>query len=674
MVSVELIDTTIRATDRVDNVSEVETVGWDEPAPSLPVPIQLDRAVTGRATELSTTAAFPEIESEETTASPRQIEAGTSAALDDGSFTVHAEGPINTHFRFDGTATVTFTENDVLRLSFDQPTVVTIGFVSRISYPRHTITVPRTPDGVATGLSHFAAAVQERDARRTANMNLRHPPRLAYGDELDVPDAVGDHVPETGLVLRLPPKLDYLVPAAPLAYFLGARIELDEGPEPALATRTGSILLEFGTHPGYQYAVAGLLRRAFLLEMLVRYDQHSSANPIDLGLLSALDADTDAVRELADPERLEALLALDFDRISDGLPEWHFASFVEPTFENVRALPYLVRNVSAIYLPEAGLPDHHRAADHDPHRRVPETIPERVRAGGPHGSSIAWLCDDPPPAETMFLPDPDGYEHTPRYLDRADDAESVVVVGGPDTDAAIVSALRSQYESYTAETVSVEVHETITRADLATLFETGADFVHFVGDVADGFSCADGTLAPAELDRSNVRLCLLDGPDGRATGLECVRRGSAAGIVRDGHGRPLDAETRERLVGLLTRGLTLDQAVRYATVPGSATSFRAVGDAFLQLTQSMKLYATPATIEPVGTARFEVQAHVHIPHTGFIWRPELNDVPSEFCNRSVHFTASGPELDTLVETQNIVPIVDGIARWDDRKPLFYPLL
>ncbi|ELZ12160.1 hypothetical protein C479_05113 [Halovivax asiaticus JCM 14624] len=676
MVSVELIDTTIRATDRVANVSTIQTVGWDEPAPSLPIPMQLDAAVSGRAAALSTDAAFPEvseIEAGERTAS-RQIDAGTSVVLDDGSHMVHAEGPLITHFRFDGAATVTFTENDVVRLSFEQPKAVTIGFVSRVSYPRHTITVPRTPEGVATGLSHFAAAVQERDARRTANMNLRHPPRLAFGDELDVPHAVGDHVPETGLVLRLPSQLEYLFPAAPLAYYLGARIELDDEAEPALATRTGSVLTEFGTQPGYQYAVAGLLRRVFLLDMLVRYDQYSSANPADLDLLSALDADTDVIRERTDPERLEALLALDFDRISNGLPEWHFASFVEPTFENVRALPYLIRNVSAIYLPDAARPGRDRAADHAPYRRVPKTIPGRVVEGGRHGSSIAWLCDDPPPAETMFRPDPDVYEHASRFIDRTDADESVVVVGGAETDAAILAALRSQYDTHTAATVSVEVHEAVTRDELAAIFETGADFVHFVGNVANGFACTDGTLAPAELDRSNVRLCLLDGPSGRDTGLECVRRGSAAGIVRDGHDRPLDAETRERLVGLLTRGFTLDQAVRYATAPGAAASFMAVGDAFLQLTQSMKLYATPATIDPVRTDRFAVDAHVYIPLAGFIWRPELHDVPAEFCNRSVRFSATGPELETLVETQNIVPIVDGIAHWDDTEPLFYPYL
>lgn len=674
MVSVELIDTTIRGTDRMANVSEIRTVGWDEPAPSLPVPMQLDAAVSGRATELSTAAAFPEVaavEAGERTSS-RQIDAGTSVVLDDGPSLIHAEGPLNTHFRFDGTATVTFTENDVLRLSFDQPTAVTIGFVSGVAYPRHTITVPRTPTGIAAGVSHFAAAVQERDARRSAGPNRRHPPRLVFGDELAVPEAVTEHVPETGLELRLPPTLEYLFPATPLAYYLGATIELDEECEPTLVTRSGSTLFEFGTRPGFQYAVAGLLRRVFLLDTLLRFDQHSSASPADLDLLAELDADADAIRDRTDPDRLEALLALDFDRISDGLPEWHFVSFVEPTLGNALALPYLLRNMAAIYHPDAAAVDRDGVDDHDPHRRVPETMPARVLEGGRHGSSIAWLRDDPPPAETMFCPDPDGYDHAPRYLNRADGAETVAVAGGAETDASLLATLRTQYESCTAGSVSVEVHERVSTDELASIFETGGDFVHFVGDVADGFACSDGTLSPAELNRSNVRLCLLDGPNGRQTGLECVRRGSAGGIVRDGRGRPLDAETRERLVGLLTRGFTLDQAVRYATEPGSTTSFRAVGDAFLQLTQSMKLYATPATIEPVGTDRFEVEAHVYIPQAGFIWRPELNDVPAECCTRSIHFTATGPELETFVESENVIPIVDGTAYWDDRDPLFYP--
>ncbi|WP_247731277.1 hypothetical protein [Halovivax limisalsi] len=675
MVAIEVIDTTIRATDRVDNVVEVETVGWDEIAPAHAFSKQVDGRIGGRVTAITVPASFAQINTYEDgeLGRPQPIHPEETPMECADRAVLLGEGVISVSVRFDRPGTIDFEDEGSVTISFEQPTPVTVGFESRVSYPRHTVTVPRTTDGVAAAISYFSSAVRQDAPHRSADPNRRHPPRLTYGDGYDVPEAVRTNVAETGLELVVPDELAFLFPAAPLAYYLGARVVVEAGDRAHLRTDEGDVLAELGALPAYQYEIARLLRRVFLIECLVRYDQVASADPAELPLVDQLSFDPAAYVEASDIERVRTCLGLEFDRVSRALPEWHAVSFVEPTLAHARGLPYLVRDLSAVMLPDAA-PGRERDGAHETHRTRHAAMPARALDGGPHGAALAWLGEDDPPDETLYVPTVESYESATRYLDRQPETDRVVVVCTDDDRRSAAQLGAELLDQYGPDTLAIDVHHGLTRAELRDLFEADVDLLHVVGDVEGGIACADGVLDPTDVGRSNARVVFLDGPDGFETGRACVQNGSVAGIVRDGSTAAADRAARTQLFGLLARGCTIDEAVRYAPGPTPGTPFRALGDAVVQVTQSMKLYCTLATVESLGVDRFRVCAHQYIPKAGFIWRPGVEDVPARLCAQPFEFTTTGTQLAGLVASEDIIPIVDGEIRWTVADEPFYPFV
>ncbi|MFC3956804.1 hypothetical protein [Halovivax cerinus] len=674
MVTIEVIDTTIRVTDRVENVVAVETVGWDEIDSRHSFPMQVDGQIAGRVTSLTGTASFAEVSTCEdgVVGTRRPIMPDDTPVEQSGSSLLMGEGSISVSVRFDRPGRIEYEADGSLTLSFDQPTPVTIGFESRVSYPRHTVTVPRTTDGVATAISHFAAAVRRGAPQRSADPNRRHPPRLTFGDRCDIPEAVSENVPESGLELVVPDRRPYLFPAAPLSYYVGARVAIEACETARLRTREGTVLAELGSLPAYQYEVARLLRRVFLVECLVRYDQVASADPAELALVDQLDVDPAAYVDATDVERLRTCLDLDFDRVGRALPEWHAVSYVEPTWENARGLPYLVRDLSAVMLPDAA-PGRMRDERHEALRTRHESVPARAFDGGPHGSALAWLSEEEPPDEILYVPTVESFESEARYLDRQAETERATVVCTDDERRSTARLGADLLDELGPEMLDVDVRHGVTRAELRDLLDTGVDLLHFVGDVDCGFSCSDGVLDPAELARSNARVVFLDGPAGFETGRACVRNGSVACIAHDGSAGPADPAARERLFGLLGRSCTIDEAVRYAAGPGPGTPFRALGDAFVQVTRSMRLYSTLATVESLGVDRYHVTAHQYIPKAGFIWRPS-EEVTAKLCAQPIEFTTTGPEFASIVASEDVIPIIDGQIHWNLTETPFYPFV
>lgn len=678
VIDIEVVDATVRAVDRRNNAAEVETVGWDEVGQTHSFLRRVDAAIGGRVTELELPAKYPqlsEIGAGGDLTNHRSLDSKKEISLPRSEYQLRIEPPVQVVVRFEGPATVTVTDGDAVVLSFDQPERVSLGFMTLIRTPRQTITVPPTTRGLAKALSNVSAALQRTDSRRSGENARRHPPRLAFGDGVDVPNGVAEFVPETGLAVRVPDRWDALFHVAPLAYYLGAQVEVGEG-DPLLYSPTGEFRHPFSSPPAFQYEVATLLRRVFHLDNLVRHDQHVNASPEQVDLLSLVDLDASRCVDYSDVERLQAYLDVDFEHISPALPEWHFVSYVEPTVENARALPYLLRYLAVVLSPEAtwrGGPAERDAASD----AAADFLPDRLSTGDFHGSAVAWMADDAaarPDAES-FRALPAGYEHASAYLDRGSGAGRVVAVCNDSSRRSVRDDAARLYRRHGPDSIDVETHDGVTRSELAALFERGADFLHFVGDCGDGLGCSDGRLRPERLETSNVRLFFLDGASSAETGADCVRSGSVGGFILDG-GRRLDPAVRERLLGLFARGFTVDQAQRYAVGHGEETDsgLRAVGDGFQQFVRNTTLYCVPATVEPVDDNLFAVEAHPYIPEAGFVWRPQLRGLPSRFCAMPSRFAATGPELRELIETENLVPTVDGTVHWRSDEDFFYPFV
>lgn len=403
---------------------------------------------------------------------------------------------------------------------FGDRTPITLGFRDGNVCPP-TVTVPPTPEGVATALSQLPAAHRTGDPRRSHPAYRDHPPLVAFGDE-DVPRRVREAVPDTGIELLVPGELDYLLVAAPLGYYLGATVRISDGP-PLLQAPGAGFERCFSRLPCFEGEAADLLRRVVFLDSLVR----DLNDPPSAQRAFGLDPD---LTERQPDERLRAYASLPADEVRTRLPDWHLSTYVAPRTENVRALPYLLDRLSLVYLPEASELDCNellkRTLDGFYRGDVAsvDVLDPELGVGRMH----AWLADGTP--IDAFKTSKQAHEN--RLTERTSPERVHVAVVHNEPEMTCERAVGDLYREHTGPVVDVSVHEQLRRDELAEVLERPNDFVHYVGHCeVDGLCCADGFLAAGDLDRSRTRAFFLNACGSYHQGWSLVERGSVVGAV-----------------------------------------------------------------------------------------------------------------------------------------------
>ncbi len=488
-------------------------------------------------------------------------ERAPSAELPAGEHLLTCRGGVDrTLVRFVGPATLAAGESRV-RLSFPEPTPVEVGYVRADDRP--TVRVEPTVEGVATAVTAAAAAHRSGGPERSRPAERGAPPLVAVGEETTIPPAVAAGVPDTGIELRLPRSVRAALVGAPLAYYLGATATVTDRDRAALAV-DGEVVRRLDAAPGYRHDCAGLLRRAFYLDCLVR---DGDPRVGELGL------DTSGLRAATPGERLERYLAIPADRLDEELPEWHLSTYVPAEPDRAACLPHLLERLSLIYPPtdsgggradlldrtlgdayDAGGgadpertggdgPDRHgHTADRDGGREV--GTGGAVDAGDARGGTAAddlvlpelgagrvhaWLAPGTP--VDACKPTRRAYENRALY-DRPEELDVTVVLndaGMGEERRRVAAVYRERAAGFP---IDVTVRERLPRAELADVFETGADFVHYIGHCDDaGLRCPDGHLAASSLDRSRARTFLLNACGSHEQGRALVERGSVAGLA-----------------------------------------------------------------------------------------------------------------------------------------------
>ena len=394
-----------------------------------------------------------------------------------------------------------------------------------------TVTVTRDLSGVATAISHLSAAHKTTGPERSHPSRRGHPPLVEFGDETTVPPSVQDATPETGIELRLPSNLETLLVGAPLAYYLGAQVTVEDCKSPTLFAPSADVAHDLDPLPAFQETAADLLRRCFFLDTLVRDDGEELAGREYVR--DVLTLDVPELRAATPAKRLKAYLALPPD-LDDALPEWHLSTYVEPMLSKARSLPHLVDSLSLVYLPEASeldcserlersLDDFYRATAETPSIEV---LSPRLQDGDLH----AWLADGTP--IDAYKTSHAAYRNRLRYRRHEYETRDVAVVLN-DKSMAAERTVADIYRE-TAEDVPVEVtlHESLRRDELARVFEQPHDFVHYIGHCdAEGLRCPDGNLATANLRDVRARTFFLNACGSYHEGRTLIENGSAAGAV-----------------------------------------------------------------------------------------------------------------------------------------------
>jgi hypothetical protein len=534
----------------------IETTDWQEvgAGPALGQPT--DDCVTGTVTSLS----IPADEARLTDADGRR-EYGLAggAVVDRGEYCLEchlatggcgdgatervADTDLEASLRFSGPAKVTV-DSETVSLRFPSPTAVTLGF-SETSETETTITVPRTPEGVATAVTHLSAALETTGPERSHPSFRNRPPLVELGDGYDVPEQVVAATPETGIEFRVPPSYEYVLVGAPLAYYLGADMVVEEGTVPMLVAPSANVRCRLRELPTFQQGVARLLRQVFYLDTITRSGDVPSQRD---QLAAQFNLDPERVRSLSPAARLARYFWVNETDLSEQLPEWHFSTYAAPDVDNARCLPYLLDALSLVYLPESSelrgtellertLDDFYRGDDgngvrasSDTNRRAVQSV-DMVKPELQAGRVHAWLAPGAP--IDAFKTTTKAYENRLQYTDRTGTPLSVTVVLNDQEMADEHAAVADIYRERSADLpLSVTVEEHLTTDELRDVFASPNDLVHYIGHCdVDGLECPDGNFSASSLEECRTRTFFLNACGSYHEGLDLVDRGSVGGAV-----------------------------------------------------------------------------------------------------------------------------------------------
>ncbi|SFR58907.1 hypothetical protein [Halogeometricum limi] len=678
MVKVKATDAGVQAVGPGTASAVVAAEGWVAGESEHELPRAAVDAVGGAAESLRLPPGLLRLRrlDSETEREPTAPAEGT-VQLPDAPHLLRVEGAAVVFVRFDGPATLT-DAGGAPTVSFADSRRVTIGVGDRSERPE-TVTVPRTPEGVATALSVMPAGHLTTTPDRSLPEMRALPPRIEFGSEVDVPESVAARRPEASVTLELPASLDYLVPASSLAHYLGADVRVADETNPTL--RTPTLEREFDPNPGYQAGVARVLRRVFFFDCLVRGAGPNGRDVAEADLLDEVGLDAAALYRADAGDRLEAYLDAPFDDISSRLPGWHLAMYVAPTYEHIRTLPYLLQNVPNVFLPEAkplgtderlsrSLDDFYRVGPpHDGGNRadtgdVPDVNPVKpvLGAGRVHG----WLADGVP--IDVFKSIPQAYEHRARY---PEDPQSLSVVAVLN-DKRMIDEYTDATEIYESGPAGLDIETTVkkrtTRAELAEVFESNHDLVHYIGHCDEsGLRCVDGNLAVDDIEESNVEAFFLNACGSYYEGLELVEKGSVAGAVTfdkvlDSHA----ARVGTTFVRLLINGFSLERALALARrriIMGK--DYTVVGDGTHLLTEPGIPAPAVATIDANDDGTFRLKYDTNSPRiAGGTYAPPFpEDERSHLLGTSQRTDLTDDDLADFLERTDVPVIYDGDIHW-----------
>lgn len=488
--------------------------------------------------------------------------------LDGGDYLAILPTAVHIYLHFQGPVTVSRDASaDEVQFVFDDRSRVHFGFRSYVRAPASTVTVPQTTDGVAKAISLMAASHRTISPDRTFWTMRRHPPQIEFGDAYDIPDSVASNVPETGIELRLPDSLEALFIGAPLAYYLGAEVTLDDTDGRLVAPDAG---VDYDLGPALVETVPETLARVFWLDCLARNGgPHAEPALVEHDLLTEVGIEHEAAYQASPAERLGMYLDAPYDLVVDDLPDWPLAMHVDPVMDHVSTLPFLLNHLSFIYPPETaeleGSELMERSLD-DFYRGPPgpiasvEMMKPKLRKGRIHG----WLAEGTP--IDVFKTLPEAYENHLSYLeeDASDEMSVVVVLNDRDMTGEHERVAEIYQERAADSRMNVQLEYELTCQELIDLFEESHEFLHYIGHCeVDGLRCADGNLSMSELAETNVQTFFLNACGSYYEGLDLVRKGAIAGAVT--FRKVLDeqaAKVGTAFAHLLMSGFPIETALR----------------------------------------------------------------------------------------------------------------
>ncbi|GAB7013423.1 hypothetical protein JCM18549_16940 [Halolamina salina] len=677
MIEFEAVDRGLRVVDTVEEVEYVVEAGPVDPGPAStdPFPVPVDDAARIRTGRLYLPTVVDYHLREE--AGARQLVVDGEQSVTGPTFLEATNTPMKLYLRIDGAATIAEGEHGT-RVSFDGESTVVVGARSLHQRPAGTVTVPRTPAGVARGVSLFSSALKTTSPERSFPTLRGHPPLLEFGDAFD---ADGLDRPETGIEIHVPDEYSSVFTVAPLSYYLGAAVRT--GAETPRIVADGE---SFPLDGDLSAAAADTLRHCFLLDCVTRTE---GLYPVDLHEREVL-----AERASIAPERWYGMPVdrrtaayLSVPRsATDDLLEWHLTADIEPAVRNAEILPFVVDDLAVVRSPTP-LSDRGNAPTE------PDELEEFFRTDDARGllrstrttqnaDSVDESVRSPVDTETYghvwvgegfpmgaSKPTVDAYR---RRLDRqpADDSTTTVTLVCNDEEM-LEEVDEELYGFLDMLRFEIRSHHDLTTAELREVLREETSFLHYVGHVEDeGVQCADGHLDLRTLSGTGVEAFLLNGCTSYEQGQALVDAGAFGGVVTlTSVSNAKATETGRHLARLLDIGFDFHGAldvIRRMRI--SRQNYVVVGDGRVTISQSET--GTPLLLEVeevVGeqarvtyrtypTSRYQVGAMTH---------PYVEEGATQYVSVGdiEEYLLSAETYEEELAEQRTPIVVDGELRW-----------
>lgn len=691
----------LRVTDPIEGAGfTLLTRGPVSPSPADPdeFALPVDAAATVAVSKLETPYQLDVLVRDADANVVAECVSGDEAAFDPGEYYVEVlSAKMKLYLRADAAVEITPGE-DRVRIGFGGPTRVAVGARSFHERPAATVETTTAPEDLATALSQLGSALKTTSPERSFPTLRGHPPLIECGPELSVPDEL--EPPDTGITIRVPPRLDALFPVASLAYYLGARVEV--GDEPRVLADGADVGLAHGGD--LETGVARLLRRTFLLDCVTRTEGLYDFDLHERRLVEpAVDLEFDRLYDLSPDERLREYLTVDHETIAEAIPTWKLTADVVPDFDHVSALPFLADELAVVRCPTDPVVGE-EAETLSPEvrsffgRGAGEGAGTSVRGGATVRGTRAAEADTPDLNDTVIqLDDADSIEQTyvgdgiplgasrmtpEEYyrrldFDAAEDGRIRVQVVCNDAEMRDENAVSEIYGTREWIEFDIATHDRLTTDEMRAVLAEEADFLHYIGHVDDmGIRCADGHLDARDLSEVNVSAFLLNACTSYQQGRALVEAGARGGIVTlTDVLNPTATEIGRTVARFLNSGFSLLSMLDLVKKRNSlAHWYVVVGDGNATLVESES--GMPNSVE-IGRGR---RSDFHVTVTGYpskgyqigtVFRPHLTKSSTRYLNSGEldQFVADREQVREFFEMQDVPVIVDRNLYWSNELDL-----
>ncbi|AGB15378.1 hypothetical protein Halru_0751 [Halovivax ruber XH-70] len=673
-VDIELQGTSLRATDSAGNVFTCDLTGFSELSWTHSFEEPIDATLSGRVSELRCDlrnvialerrdAPLRFVDRDEPIEGEHfdiGFEDDVTVRLPAGEYYCQYDCEIFARIRFDGEARIRNRSQGELSITFPHPTPLTIGFKSTVEVPRDRLTIEPTTTGLATAITNLSAALRTTGPSRVHRSHRGYPPLVGVGDETVVPESVRENRPETGLDLFVPDTIDAIYTAAPVAYFLGARVVPTSDRSPRLVAEAADFSYQIPTDPSLATGISTVLRRTFFLDLLVDWIQPDAPTLAEHTQLAEAGIDLEPCRDRSLADRVATYLDLPADPVDEILPGWPYRMTMAPDPSYAPALPHLCYDLAAIDTPQT-------SQGHGTSAPVESKPPQQALLDTQPLHGTVGSVDREADFEARLA----AYENRIRSLERGTERRSIVVATGPSVDPALGAELAAAYTDR-EETVptTVETLAQPTRDTLRRALTGGADFFHYVGTCTDGLGCLDGPLDPESLSEIDPTVVQLDGPGARSVADAFVTAGAVAVASRD---RVHEGRAGSRLGTLLLYGQSVATAAQCSQLVDFDPTLSVVGDGAHRYVAKWK----PTAIQTVSADAADSLEVTVVPFSvdpvGAHWRPDYDSrihlMPAAY---SYDVEASAYSQHFLHNNQPVL-LDDGLYLPDEQRRLLYPI-